>query len=282
MVEALPPANEVVINKPLDFCLLIPCYNNFEGLIFSLKTVNYFPTRYTVLIVDDGSDMPVTSEKIKSLVNVQCDLFILRNETNDGITFALNKGLKWIDENNVCKFVARLDCGDQCDRNRFYKQMEYLSVHPDTGLLGSWCTFENKNSSLRYSYKTPSQHEQIKKAMHFRNVFIHPTVIFKTELLKKAGYYPTDFNHAEDYAFFWQLTKITTTHILDEFLVACEINDKGISLKNRKQQLTSRRRVIGRYGTNMFLKTVGIFKIWVLLLLPKRLVLLLRKLVNKQ
>jgi glycosyltransferase involved in cell wall biosynthesis len=232
--------------------------------------------------VDDGSEVSVTSEKIKSLVDLQCDLFILRNETNKGITDALNKGLKWIEENNICKFVARLDCGDQCDRDRFYKQMEYLGAHPDIGLLGSWCTFEDKSSSFRYLYKTPSQHAQIKKAMYFRNVFIHPTVIFKTELLKKAGYYPTDFNHAEDYAFFWQLTKITDTHILSELLVACEINDKGISLKNRRAQLTSRRRIIARYGTNTFLKTSGIFRIWVLLLLPKRLVLLLRKLVNKQ
>lgn len=282
MAERPASMTDVVINKPFDFCLLIPCYNNFEGLILSLKTVNYFPGRYTILIMDDGSEAPVTSEKIKSLVNTQCDLFILRNETNKGITDALNKGLKWIEENNNCKFVARLDCGDQCDRSRFYKQMEYLGAHPDTGLLGSWCTFENKSTSLRYLYKTPSQHDQIKKAMYFRNVFIHPTVIFKTELLKKAGYYPTNFDHAEDYAFFWQLTKITNTHIIDELLVACEINDKGISLKNRKEQLNSRRRIIATYGTDMFLKTSGIFRIWVLLLLPKRLVLLLRKLVNKQ
>ena len=55
--------------------------------------------------------------------------------------------------------------------------------------------------------------------MHFRNIFIHPTVIFKANLLKKAGYYPTNFLHAEDYAFFWQLIENYHCHILDESLL---------------------------------------------------------------
>jgi hypothetical protein len=93
-----------------------------------------------------------------------------------------------------------------------------------------------------------------------------------------VGGYPINFIHAEDYAFFYQLIKITHSHILDEFLVICEINDKGISLKNREEQLASRGRVIMRYGTNPVLKFVGILKVYALRILPKRLVLLLRKL----
>ena len=118
--------------------------------------------------------------------------------------------------------------------------------------------------------------------MHFRNVFIHPTVIFETGLSKKVGYYPTNFAHAEDYAFFYHLIEITGSHILDELLVICEINDKGISLKNRQAQLASRGRIIMQYGTNPFLKIIGALRVYALRLLPKRLVLLMRKLQNAQ
>jgi len=114
--------------------------------------------------------------------------------------------------------------------------------------------------------------------MYFRNVFIHPTVIFQTGLLKTVRYYPTNFRHAEDYAFFYKLIEITNSHILDEVLVVCEINEKGISLKNRQEQLASRSRIILKYGTNPFLKTLGVLRIYVLRLLPKRLVRLLRTL----
>ena len=105
-------------------------------------------------------------------------------------------------------------------------------------------------------------------------------VIFETGLLKKVGNYPTNFTHAEDYAFFYQLIKITHSHILDEFLVVCEINHRGISLKNRQEQLTSRARIIMKYGTNPVLKIIGVLRIYALRLVPKRLLLQLRKLVK--
>jgi hypothetical protein len=156
-----------------------------------------------------------------------------------------------------------------------------MAKYHDTTLLGSWCVFENKKNGFKYRYKTPVYHTQIEKAMHFRNVFIHPTVIFKTSLLKKTGYYPENFSHAEDYAFFWKLIRQGPSHILDEFLVTCEINAEGISLKNRQKQLAGRTKVVAEFGTNFFFRITGLFRIKVLHILPKQLVLRLKKLSNR-
>jgi len=267
----------MIKSKPLDFCLLIPCYNNFDGLLLSLSSVYYYPDRFMVLVVDDGSKIPVTSASIKLGIKIDFPLFVLRNEVNKGITGALNEGLRWIEKQDAANYVARLDCGDVCAPDRFHKQIGFMQDHPEVGLLGSWCIFENRAKSVRYEYKTPTGHIQIRKAMHFRNVFIHPTVIFETGLAGKVGYYPTNFMYAEDYAFFYKLIKITHSHILDQFLVACEINDKGISLRNRQEQLISRGQIVMKYGTNPLFKTVGILRVYALRLLPKRLVLRLRK-----
>jgi len=268
----------MIKSKPLDFCLLIPCYNNFDGLLVSLATIVYHPDRFMVLVVDDGSAVPITPASIKSAIHINFSLFVLRNDVNKGITAALNSGLRWIEEMGAANYIARLDCGDLCTADRFHKQVDFMQSHPGVGLLGSWCVFEDRTKSFRYTYKTPTRHRQIKRAMYFRNVFIHPTVIFQTELLKKVRCYPTNFRHAEDYAFFYKLIEITNSHILDEVLVVCEINEKGISLKNRQEQLASRSRIIMKYGTNPFLKTLGVLRIYVLRLLPKRLVRLLRTL----
>jgi hypothetical protein len=107
-------------------------------------------------------------------------------------------------------------------------------------------------------------------------------VIFKTDLLEKIGYYPYDFDHAEDYAFFWELLKITRSHILNEFLVTCEINEQGISLKNRQTQMGNQIRIISKYGTNPILKIIGLLRIKVLRLLPKRFILPLKTLIKQQ
>lgn len=269
-----------IADRQLDFYLLIPCYNDLERLIPSLNSVSYHPDRFAVVVVDDGSAVPVTKEAIRQRTTINSSIIILRNEENKGITNALNTGLEWIERTSNANYVARLDCGDLCHEKRFHKQMDYLHTHADTALLGSWCMFQSRDSSVRYEYKTPVYHEQIKRAMHIRNVFIHPTVMFKATLVKKAGYYRDTFKYAEDYAFFWELIKLGSSHILNEFLVTCAIDDKGISLQNRRQQLDARARIIAAYGTNFLLKIVGILRAKVLHIVPKRLALRLKKLAN--
>lgn len=48
----------------IDFCLLIPCYNNFNGLIVSLKSVIYSSGNYLVLVIDDGSKEAASLEEM--------------------------------------------------------------------------------------------------------------------------------------------------------------------------------------------------------------------------
>jgi glycosyltransferase involved in cell wall biosynthesis len=269
-------------NSPIHFCLLIPCYNHFEGLVAALETVFYPGDLFIIVVVDDGSEVPVSAQAIKSRIAIDYALTVLRNPENKGITYSLNKGLEWIKENAKVKYIARLDCNDLCTPDRFSKQVNYLDEHPDVGLLGSWCVFENKKKSLKYYYKTPTDHDSILRDMHLRNILIHPTVMFRKTLLETAGNYPYDFVHAEDYAFFWQLIKVSHCSILNEFLVTCEIDEEGLSLKNREKQLLSRMKVIGRFGTNPFLKTIGVMRAAILLLIPKQMFLNIKNLIKSK
>lgn len=257
------------------FCLLIPCYNDSKGLIQSLKTVEYDKERFIALVVDDGSNIPLKTWELKEQLGSQYPLVVVRNEENKGITYSLNKGLEWIEKNVQVEYIARLDCNDICTNDRFNKQVTFLDEHPDVALIGSWCVFESK-SSLKYNYVTPTGHEGILRAMYMRNVFIHPTTMWRMSRLSDVGSYPDQYPHAEDYAFFWEFLRIGKGYIMPEFLVLCEINSEGISLRNRQQQLFSRLKVVKHYGTNPVLKAAGIFKIYALRLIPKRLVLQLK------
>jgi len=266
--------------QDLDFCLLIPCYNDLEGLVRCISSVCYHPARFRIVIVDDGSDPAVSFDAIKHRIPSDHKVVLLKNETNEGITNALNKGLAWIQQNTHSRYVARLDCNDVCRHDRFFKQVVYLDQHPEVGLLGSWCEFEDSSKRSRYAYRTPTDHADVLKAMYFKNIFIHPTVMFRTALLANSGYYPYQFPYAEDYAFFWRLIKISAGHILGEFLVVCEINHDGISLKNRKRQFRSRIKVINTYGKNSFLRLCGIMRIMALTLIPASLALRLKNLIK--
>jgi glycosyltransferase involved in cell wall biosynthesis len=260
----------------LDFCLLIPCYNNIEGLKKSLLSIEYDCDKHIVVIVDDGSDLPVTFESLK-IQECNSRVQIINLPENRGITYALNVGLDWISDNSNAKYIARLDCNDICDETRFYKQVTFLNKHPQIGLLGSWCFFKDEDSTS-YIYKTPTEHDAIWKGMHFRNLFIHPTVMFRTEVLLKVGIYPYDYPYAEDYALFWKMLKATKTAILNEPLVTCAINAKGISAANRKIQMHSCRRIITNFGENNLWKYLGIGYAKTREWLPQKLILRLKQL----
>ncbi|RYF88346.1 MAG: glycosyltransferase, partial [Chitinophagaceae bacterium] len=73
-------------DENFDFCLLIPCYNNLQGLLHSIQSVVYAAGKYCIVIVDDGSAEPVTGSHLKDSVNDETHLVILRNESNLGIT----------------------------------------------------------------------------------------------------------------------------------------------------------------------------------------------------
>jgi len=263
--------------RSVDFCLLIPCYNNIGGLLASLKTVYYKPNQFLTVIVDDGSSKSLTEGDIAEKTTEGFPFVLLRNERNLGITAALNKGLDWISEEVNTKYIARLDCGDLCHTERFSLQVNYMEEHPETGLLGSWCRFEEKDGSGGYSYKTPVEHKDIARAMYSRNVFIHPTVMFRTDLLKKTGLYPSKYKYVEDYALFWKMIKCEQSSILDKFLVTCEINPAGLSMKNKKKQLSGRWKVVRDFGTDRFLKLLAFLRLKILTVMPKGLALQLKK-----
>ncbi len=263
---------------PLDFCLLIPCYNDAAGLVQSLQSIRYDTQKFAVVVVDDGSRTAVNMGFLKSSVPHLSFIHLIRLPQNRGITTALNTGLQWTLENTTAPYIARLDCRDTCHAERFYKQVTFLKAHAGVGLVGSWCAFKKEDGTAAYTYTTPLQHRQLVKAMHLRNVFIHPAVMFRTALLQTTGLYPDDYPHAEDYAFFWKLLQAAKGAVLGEVLTTCAILPQGLSLLNRRAQLQSRRKVVQKFGNRPELKALGIIKLYTLLMIPNSVLLRLKTL----
>ena len=254
-----------------DICVLIPCYNDLEGLVTSINSINYDINRFVVLVVDDGSQQAINKDWLYQRVPITVNIKMLRNEQNEGITNALNRGLEYVYVNCLAAFVARLDCGDVCTPNRFYRQLTFFKQHPSVDLVGSWCYFKNPLTGVCYKFTTPTQHKAIRHSMYFRNVFIHPTVMWRAVSLKSFRY-PRNYPHAEDYGLFYDIVLNKKAAIIDDFLVTCEINPRGISFQNRFDQLRSRLKVIRDYGTNKWWVAAGTLKLLLLMALPHQIV----------
>lgn len=261
----------------LDFYLLIPCYNNAEGLIRSLRSVVYPKEKCSVLIVDDGSDVPVTIELLPTDIPQKLQIEIIRLHENKGITDALNTGLRLILERNDALYTARLDCGDICNEERFFKQVNFLNENTYVSLIGSLCLFVDSAKKIRFVYHAAEKHYVIRKQMHLKCSFIHPTVMFRNESLKQTALYPYNFPYAEDYAFFFELIGKFHSHILQEILVETEVNTEGISVKKRKQQIHSKIKVIKHYGFIKTLIFVGLLRQYLLSLFPYKIITQLKR-----
>jgi glycosyltransferase involved in cell wall biosynthesis len=263
--------------QKIDFYLLIPFFNNLPGLLHSLQSVQYDAGKYVVVIVDDGSSKPISLADLHPHIASEIHIKIIQLPQNKGITIALNTGLQWILKQNNADFIARLDCGDTCTADRFYRQVALLQQHPEIDLVGSWCIFKDYTSNVAYRYITPTQHKKITRGMHFRNIFIHPTVMWRCDALKESGLYPENYPDAEDYGFFYQLLKRGEGAIIPECLVTCEINHKGISISSRKKQLKSRIKVVKEYGRNRVLRYLGVIKLRLLLIIPYNVIFAIKR-----
>ncbi len=259
-------------NSIVDFCVLIPCYNNQEGLLQSLETVHYTAGKFHVVVVDDGSATPVSKEQVLLRVGTNFPISILRLEKNKGITHALNHGLQWIYNNLNCKYVARLDCNDTCHRDRFYKQIQSMDANPLLLLSGVWCRFIREDG-YSFIYKTPISRKGIWRGMYFRNLFIHPGIMFRHIINNSLLQYSDNYPHAEDYALAWTLMKTGEVTILDEVLVNCTINTKGISESNRKIQIHSRKKIVQRIAVNNILGIIARLYLFFLQIIPRKLIL---------
>jgi|SRR3954470_23647740 glycosyltransferase involved in cell wall biosynthesis len=255
----------------LDFILLIPCYNNRNGLITSLESIQYAKDKCEVLIVDDGSTEPLSIIDLQSQVQ-NLIIKIIRHQNNQGIVNALNTGLREINNRNDVKYIARLDAGDTCHSERFYKQVDFLNTHPECALLGSWATFLSSTGNNSYSYITQTSHDAILKEMHYKCSFIHPAVIFRKDVLDKVGLYPTEYSHAEDYAFFWKILLSYKGAIIPEKLVSISFSVDNVSSKNYKTQLNSRRKIVKQYGDQFIPKMIGIVMLGIKQFFPKAII----------
>jgi glycosyltransferase involved in cell wall biosynthesis len=261
----------------MDFCLLIPYYNAWNDLIRSVNSIHYHSKKFSILIVDDGSDNPLDKQALSKHISPEIHFDILRLEVNQGIVKALNAGLRFLMRKKSVQYIARLDCGDICDQHRFFRQVNFLNNNPNIDLLGSWCFFKDCKTSRSYLYRTPTDHNKIEREMHFRNVFIHPTVMWRRSVMEL---YPENYPHAEDYALFYRLMKKVKCAVLPTALVTCKVNPHGISLMNRKQQLESRIAVVKAMGNSKLFIALGTVKIKLLGLLPYPLIFQLKKMLS--
>ncbi|GGF00334.1 glycosyltransferase [Pseudoalteromonas gelatinilytica] len=254
-------------------CYLIPYYNALDELHVSLRSL---VESIDVVIVDDGSDIPLHTVLDVSLYNF--DITIITAPRNGGIERALNIGLEHA--YGKYEYVARLDCGDLSLPNRIKKQLKFLSENSEYVLVGSWARFVDERYELLFINELPSENESIKKKMFLNNMFMHPSVLMRLSVVQEVDGYPENRKAAEDYALFFKLMKRGKVANLPEALIDYVVAEGSISSQKRTLQVLNRLKVIIDNKSLNFFCVYGVIRTLIILAIPRKATTYLRKLIK--
>ncbi len=196
-----------------------------------------------VFIVDDASRTPVTKlfKKLPSYVHV------LRQDANVGAAKARNIALREILAKGY-DYVAVMDSDDIALPGRVSKTVEFLQNNPQVAAVGGWahCVDEDTLETL-YDYCYPCDYKDICKQQYWDASFVHSTVTFRAEALKKVGIYDEGFPVAQDYELLCRMAKYYPVANVPEFTLLYRVSSKGISSKRTSRQRLARFQVQCRY-----------------------------------
>jgi glycosyltransferase involved in cell wall biosynthesis len=210
----------------------------------SVKSVlNQSYTDFEIIIIDDGSTD--STERVVENINDSRVIYI-KNKKNLGIQKTLNKGI------NISKgkYIARIDDHDKWNnKNKLGKQVNFLESNSRHVLVGTGAVVCDEAGREIFKYLKPVHDKQIRATILQKNAFVHVSVLFSKKAAQQVGLYQEDLRarHVEDYDLWLKMGKIGKLHNLPIYGVEYIVDEKGISHKNKLDQIKKNHHLINRF-----------------------------------
>ena len=204
--------------------VLMPVYNcekYVREAIESILSQTY--TNYIFLIINDGS-IDNTENIILSYTDQRIQYE--RNEKNMGLIFSLNKGLALV----KTKYIARMDADDVSLPDRLQRQVDYMELNSNIGVLGSWFQTFNEDKVGGISRYT-ERHQDIIFNHLYQQHICHPSCMIRFSVLEaESPWYDVKYVHAEDYDLFTRLSHKTVFANIPEVLLKIRKHKDEVSV----------------------------------------------------
>jgi hypothetical protein len=118
--------------------------------------------------------------------------------------------------------------------------------------------------------------------MHINSCFAHPAVMIRASVFTLVGPYRSEDICAEDYGLFFRIAKRFPVANLPRVLTLIELNQGGISLSRRSQQLRSRLHIqLSNFDLGLPESYWGVLQTLALMLTPRRVTTKLKQMVYR-
>lgn len=177
----------------------MPVYNSERYLKIAIDSVLKQTYRnFELLIFDDGST-DNSLAIIKSYKDERIKTY--HSKTKKGYVVHLNEGLRRAKGD----YIARMDADDICLPQRFEKQINYLKKNKLIVLVGCFGFIINEEGKVVDKLPKPIGPDKIKKSCLYYGPHIHPTIMFRKNVINKVGRYREKYLYVEDIDLYYRL-----------------------------------------------------------------------------
>lgn len=229
--------------------IITVCFNSERTIEKTLKSVAFQTYCNIEHIVFDGNSTDKTVDIVKKFKHIS----ILESKKDNGVYFALNNAMNvatgdiiallHADDFYYNEFVVEqiVSTFEQNNIDVIYADLQYVSQ--DNKVVRYWKAGHFEPKKLFFGWMPP-----------------HPTIFFKTEVLKKIGGFDTNFKISADYD--WILRVFNCQEIKIAYLPQVVVNMtigglsngslKNIFLKSKEDFLAIKKNNIGNFFTLIF------------------------------
>lgn len=217
--------------------VLLPVYNAEKYLkeaIDSILSQTY--DDFELWIFNDGS----TDNSLQIIQSFDDDrIRLFDNKINKGYVHYLNYGL----ENAKTPYIARFDADDIAMPNRFEEQLNFLEKNKNYAIVGTQAfLLQNSQKTTQLLSFLPTNIQEIKLFSYFSCPFIHPSVMFRQDILQYFRY-NNIFMPAEDYELWSRIIQKYPVANIAKPLLYYRVHSTNISTTKRTCQLKSIRAI---------------------------------------
>ena len=197
----------------------------------SIKSIlNQSFTNFEFLIVLDGSD-DYTVKKINRFREIDKRIKTI-NQPNRGLTRSLNTAINL----STAELIVRQDFDDISKKNRLKHLVEYMNINNNVVIAGSNCNKINTFGKNIGRINVENNLSKLKNQFTFFNPIIHPTVIFRKNILKEYGFYNERYKVSQDYELWSKVSSKYMVGNVNHYLVDLRIHNSSISSQNNYLQ----------------------------------------------
>lgn len=211
--------------------IILPVFNSKKYIFDAVNSILNQTYRDFELIIIDDESTDGSYEILTSITDSR--IHLVRNEKNIGLVDSLNLGL------NLAKgvYIARMDHDDISLPNRLEKQINFLSSNSNISVLGTGYQLIDQRGRCANVYQQPKSHEEIAWAMPFLCPIAHPTVMFRSSIIRNELAYLKSASYAEDYELWERLSHRYNFANLPEPLLLLRKHERNMTNIWRKEGL---------------------------------------------